>query len=58
MPNKVAFTNDVIILEGLEMMTEDDWGRGCQAKDDVTFLLWFLGKIKNNLIQKSWFYYK
>ena len=33
-------------------------GRGCWAKDDVTFLKWFQGKISNNLILKSWFYYK
>ena len=34
---KGAFTNDVIILGGggLEKMT----GRGCWAKDDVTFLI-------------------
>ena len=43
---------------GLEKMTHDDGGGGCWAKDDVTFLTWFQGKISNNLIWKSWFYHK
>ena len=37
--NKGAFTNDVIILggRGFENMTQNDVGRGCRAKDGVTF---------------------
>ena len=36
-------------------MTQDDWGRGCWAKDDVTFLYDFGAKISNNLIIKVGF---
>ena len=34
-----VFTNDVIVLGGggMEKKTQDDRGRGCRAKDDVTF---------------------
>ena len=43
---KGAFTNDVIISGGgcLENMTQDDGGRGCRAKDAVTFFNMFSGE--------------
>ena len=52
--DKEAFTNDVIILGG-RGFGKDDGGRGCRAKDDVTFYNMISGKNSNNLILKVGF---